>query len=139
LQKAEECPQNSVRKRFRRKVAWCQNSKMIKIKIMKPNTINQEVLLFTGTSFSKRQLCERDHATANDPLDPSEELQKACWSGMLFEMLPDLFENSSSKTFVWEVMPAKTFIRVKLGTASETIENETSINSHFLLSVKNFN
>jgi hypothetical protein len=106
---------------------------------MKPNTINQEVLLFTGTSFSKRQLCERDLTTAKEPADPSAALQKACWSGMLFEMLPGLLENSAAKTFVWEVIPAETFIRVKAGTVYGSIENKTSIDPHFFLSAKNFN
>ena len=106
---------------------------------MKPETINQEVLLFTGTSFSKRQYCEKEHPNRNDPADSSEELQKACWSGMLFEMLPDLVENSHVKTFVWEVIPAERFIRIKLGSAPAAIESETSIDPYFLLTVKNFN
>jgi len=106
---------------------------------MKPNTINQEVLLFTGTSFSKRQLCEREHPNRNDPANSSEELQKACWSGMLFEMLPDLVENAFVKTFIWAVIPAETFIRIRLGSTPDSIESETSIDPYFLLTVKNFN
>ena len=106
---------------------------------MKPTTINQEVLLFTGTSFSKRQLCEKDLTNGNEAAGSSEQLQKACWSGMLFEMLPDLLEISPVKIFIWEVIPGETFIRVKSGTTSESIERETSIDPYFLLSVKNFN
>jgi len=106
---------------------------------MKPITINQEVLLFTGTSFSKRQLCEKKQSPGNELPGSCEQLQKACWSGMLFDMLPDLAESSPVKTFVWEVIPAKTFIRVKLGTTPGPIETETSIDPYFLLSVKNFN
>jgi hypothetical protein len=107
------------------------------MKIMKPQTINQEVLLFTTTSFSKKQFCEKDHMAG--PADPSEELQKACWSGMLFEILPDLLENSPVKTFVWEVIPAETFIRIRSGSVPKGIESETSIDPYFFLPVTSFN
>lgn len=106
---------------------------------MKPITINQEVLLFTGTSFSKSQLCEKSQSPGKELPGSSEQLQKACWAGMLFEMLPGLAEISPAKTFVWEVIPSKTFIRVKSGTAPGPVENETSIDPYFLLPVKNFN
>jgi hypothetical protein len=106
---------------------------------MTPNTINQEVLLFTGTSFSKRQLCEKDQQSGNEPAGSFDQLQKACWSGMLFEMLPDLLEISPVKIFIWEVIPGDRFIRVKSGTSSESIESQTSIDPYFLLPVKNFN
>jgi hypothetical protein len=110
-----------------------------KNKNMKPTTIHQEVLLFTGTSFSKRQFCEKDQSPRHESPASSEQLQRACWSGMLFEMLPGLFETAPAKTFVWEVIPAKSFIRVKLGAAAQPIESETSIDPYFLLSVKIFN
>ena len=106
---------------------------------MKPITINQEVLLFTGTSFSKRPLCEKRQLPGNEPQTSSEKLQEACWSGLLFDTICELAGSAPVKSFVWKVIPAKAFILVNIGTAPRPIETLTSIDPHVLLLVKNFN
>ena len=106
---------------------------------MKPITINQEALLFTGTSFSNRPLCDKGPTSPNKLQIQSEQLQEACWSGLLFDLLSDLAGNVPVKSFVWEVIPAKTFIRVNIGTAPTPVEQTTSIDPYVLLPLKNFN
>jgi len=81
---------------------------------MKPQAIIRELLLFTDTSFAKREL--------------------ACWSGLIFEMFPDLFNRSDRKNMcVWKVNQAEQFIHVELGSTSVSPEHKTSIDPYFFL------
>jgi hypothetical protein len=108
---------------------------------MKPQTQNHEILLFTNTSFSRRQLCEREDDFNNKPSNPSEEMEKACWSGLLFEMLPDILEapTNNNMSFIWEVVPVSKFIRINVGATPQPVEHETSVDPYFFLSAQNFN
>ena len=103
---------------------------------MKPQTLTQEMLLFTGTSFAKRGLCERDNNDRNQKrISIASELEKACWSGLLFDMFPDLFNENDRKTLcVRRVNQAEQFIRVELGSLSVSPEH-TSIDPYFFLSL----
>ncbi len=108
---------------------------------MKPKTINQEILLFTNTSFAKRELCEKDDADRNETKNPSaEQLEKACWSGSLFEMLPGVFNRNDQKNnYVWNVNHAEQFIIVSLGNAPGSVEHGTSIDPYFFLQLSVYN
>lgn len=105
---------------------------------MKQEIINHEVLLLTGTHFSKRQFCEKSRDRADDSY--SSCLQDACWNGLVFEILPGFkspFEKNSGYT--WEVVPAESFIEVKIGATPYDIERSISLNPHLFLSEKNIN
>ena len=106
---------------------------------MKPISINQEILLFAGTSFSRQEFCnktEPGYRAANYSL--IEELERACWAGMLRELLPEITTApvSGFKMFVWNVLNAEHFLLVNQGTYPYPVETETSIDPHlFLLSI----
>src|SRR5258708_2544500 len=102
---------------------------------MKPQTITQEILLFTDTSFAKRELCESDNPILNETKNSvADKLEKACWSGLLFEMLPGIFNKNEQKNmYVWKVNQAEQFIHVTLGSTSGSPEYETSIDHYFFL------
>lgn len=109
---------------------------------MKPKTIHHEILLFTGTGFSKREFCEKDHKACNETTaSVLEQLQKACWSGMLFEILPEIIDSpfQKSENFIWDIRPGKNFIRICIGPLPGMPESETCIDPYFFLSTKNFN
>lgn len=100
---------------------------------MKQQGINQEILLFTNTSFSKRELCENDGVEKKEPGGSSaEQLEKACWSGLLFELLSDIV-NKSEDIYIREITLAEKFISITLGNASSSVRNETSIDPYFFL------
>jgi hypothetical protein len=71
--------------------------------------INYEILLFTATNFLKKRFCGK--VNCHQPDNFSEQLQEACWNGLVFEILPDIIEHSSAKMtpYVWEILPAKNF------------------------------
>ena len=101
---------------------------------MKSQTIIQEILLFTDTSFAKRELCEWDD-TGRHTLDNSaDQFEKACWSGLLFDMFPDIFANNARKDMcIWKVNPAEQFVHVELGTVPVSPEHKTSVDPYFFL------
>lgn len=105
---------------------------------MKHTTINQEILLFSGSSFSRQEFCSKND-TANRPVNYSfiEELERACWAGFLYEVLPELYPPfSGSKMFVWNILTTNHFLLVNQGTYPQPVETETSVDPHlFLLSV----
>jgi len=107
---------------------------------MNPNTANQEIMLFAGTSFSKREFQPLDNNKRPEQSAQSEELERACWAGMLFEMLPELsspFEGS--KTFIWSIYSANQFLLINQGTHPSTIENHLSIDPYSFLGDVMFN
>jgi len=109
-----------------------------KPKDMKQETINYEVLLFTNTSFSKRQFCEKGDTHTGNPGD--SQLQNACWNGLVFEILPDIIKSAPNNPgYTWEVIAAENFIEVKIGAAPYSPQSSTSINPYWFLLAKNFN
>ena len=111
-----------------------------KSKIMKPTITNQEILLFAGTSFSSRQFTIKDpdgkDATGYSPM---ENLEKACWAGMLSEILPELVgcPSPDNKTYIWHILSAEHFLRISMGPYPALIENETSVDPYFFLPAVN--
>jgi hypothetical protein len=105
---------------------------------MKHEIIQHELLLFTGNGFSQRQFCPRDENDKSRKLSPMEELEKACWDGILFELFPEIVGNFSIKceSFIWHIMSGKNYLRICLGPTPASIKNETAIDPYFsLLSV----
>ena len=137
---AESANQENVNAKFNYKPASCHCSLALQIaNTMKQITINQEILLFAGTSFSRQEFCSKN-TSSNGAANYSliEELERACWAGMLCELLPELTTNpfSDCKMFIWNVLTAKHFLLVNQGTYPQPVESKTSVDPHlFLLSV----
>ena len=102
---------------------------------MKAQTTMLEMLLFTNTSFAKREFCERNDWGGNEGRRfLADHLEKACWSGVLFEMFPDMFEPKDRKSMcVWKVNQAEQFIHVDLGNCIVLPEFATSVDPYFFL------
>jgi hypothetical protein len=111
----------------------------IKTTIMKQTAINHEVLLLSGTSFSKRQFSPKNINKAQNSY--SNPLQDACWNGLVFDILPDIIKPPSEKNlhYTWEVVPAESFVEVKIGAVPYDVEKGKSVNPYLFLSEKNIN
>ena len=72
---------------------------------MKPESTIQEILLITTTTFSKRQLCETDTKEKTRMLSHTQQLETACWNGMMDELLPEIMHPlaANKKLFLWKV------------------------------------
>ena len=107
---------------------------------MKANSTQQEILIMTGTNFSHRQWSEKED-TANNNLSDKEQLEQACWNGLLQEMLPELCEKpgKNKKLWLWQIKEATSFLELELGEFPETKDNYFSIDPYSFLSTKSYN
>jgi len=106
---------------------------MKKKKVMKTQTTNYEIMLFTGTGFTSREICSKDENDKGRKLSPVEELEKACWDGLLYEMFPEILGSFSAKceSFIWRIINGKNFLLISIGSSPSIVENETSIDPYF--------
>jgi hypothetical protein len=109
---------------------------------MKQKTINQEILLITGTRFSNRSFSRKDNEH-NDRKDHAtmEELEKACWDGMLNELLPELAGSHLHRNnqFIWNIVSGVHFLCISIGPCPMPEKNSTSIDPYFFLSSLSYN
>ena len=100
---------------------------------MKATSTQQEILLLTGTNFSLRHSFEKDD-NDQDHLTEREQLEEACWNGLLKEMLPEICkQDSENKLYMWQVWKTNSFIEIELGEVPEEKENYFSIDPYSFL------
>jgi|SRR5215467_13947072 len=101
---------------------------------MKPQIINQEILLVTGSKFFAKPFCKKD-GREQPEFSPMEELEKACWDGMLNDLLPELFENGSAhnNNYIWNTISGVNFLCVSMSRYPMPLEKATSIDPYFFL------
>lgn len=93
------------------------------------NSTQQEILLLVGTNFSSRHCCEIEDNQKQ--LTEREQLEEACWNGMLHDMLPEICEQPyGSKLYMWQVWKTNSFIEIELGEIPEEKENHLSIDPY---------
>jgi hypothetical protein len=108
----------------------------LKIKNMELQVLNQEILLFTGSGFCNRRFCEGNGENENNnDLSSMEELEKACWDGMLYEMLPELVGNPTKHrdNYIWNTVSGVNFLCINMGICSAPLEKQTSIDPYLFL------
>ena len=113
-------------------VAW-HYEKINKMK--SPNTHHHEILLFTGTSLTNKQLANTEENSNGKKYSAVEELEKACWNGILHEMFPEILGSAypKCKSFLWHVLSGKNFVYINIGTTPAMADHETSIDPYFFL------
>ena len=101
---------------------------------MKTNSTQQEILLLTGTTFSKREWCEKISGNKNN-LTEKEQLEEACWNGLLPEILPEVYLHTETdkKLFLWQIKQGNSFIDLEMGDIREETEKEFSIDPYSFL------
>lgn len=104
---------------------------------MKPDTSQLEILMFTNTSVSKRQLAEIKSESGNPVLSPAEELEKQCWAGLLSELLPEIITSfgPGHNNYIWSIIAEKNFIRISMGPLPQPIASQTALDLYLFLPV----
>src|SRR5882762_2387712 len=99
---------------------------------MKKNYTQQEILLMTGTTFSQREWCEKDSTAGNKHRAQYDQLEDACWNGLLDEMLPGIIEKSTNgkKLYLWQMRHYKSFLEMELSEHPQAIEQYFSIDPY---------
>ena len=102
---------------------------------MKTKTFNQEILLMTNTTFARREWCEKSQNNGRDP-SAIDQLEEACWNGMLESLLPGIMERTASgrRLFLWQVVPYNSFLKIELCESPFYGQIEVSINPYLFLS-----
>ncbi len=101
---------------------------------MKTKSIQQEILLITGTKFSEREWAEKNVEDKNK-FSATEQLEDACWNGLLDEMLPELVQKTTEgkKLFLWHIRHCRSFLGIELSESSPLIEPEFSVDPYFFV------
>jgi hypothetical protein len=103
--------------------------------------MQQEILLLTATSFAHRQEYQNRDAASPANLTQKEQLEDACWKGMLQEMLPEILQKSANGKHLplWQIRDAETFLELELGESPEANENYYSVYPSNFLPTKYLN
>ena len=123
--------QNSIINTLFVVVAWHYE----KIEGMKPTNIHHEILLFTSTSLANRQLANNEENSNSRKLSTIEELEKACWNGIIYEMFPEILGSLYPKceSFLWHILTGKNFLYINIGPDPMMAENSSSIDPYFFM------
>src|SRR4030095_2396479 len=107
---------------------------------MKPKNIQQEILVFTETSFAQKTLLEKRES--DERVSPGEELEKAFWNGMLNEMLPELMlpiQGQRVEIFIWQISTGESSLLIDLAETPDIAKDSDSINPYLFLSALQMN
>jgi len=131
LQIGELLLQNSIINGLFVVVAWHYE----KINSMKPTNTHHEILFFTSTSLASRQLVDNKENSNGKSYSAIEELEKACWNGIIHEMFPEILSSFYPKcqSLLWHVLSGKNFLYINIGRNPVTAEHETSIDPYFFV------
>lgn len=94
---------------------------------MKTNAIQQEIILVTNSTFSQREWCQMN-SNKKKTLSHEEQLQEACWNGMLNELLPEIMERTENGKllYLWHIRQGKSLI-IELSEFPVSIDKPFSI------------
>ena len=101
---------------------------------MKTKTFNQEILLLTNTTFARREWCVKNE-NKSGAASAIDQLEEACLSGMLEDLLPGIMERTASgrRLFLWHVIPYNSFLEIELCESPFHGDIELSINPYLFL------
>ena len=107
---------------------------------MKSKNIQQEILVYTETSFAQKTLVEK--RDIDERVSPSEELEKAIWNGMLNEMLPELMlpiQGGKSEIYIWQICTGESSLLIDMAETPNIVKDSHSINPYLFLSALKMN
>ncbi|MBV9960699.1 MAG: hypothetical protein JO072_00500 [Parafilimonas sp.] len=106
---------------------------------MKTNSTQREILLVTNNSFAQREWCCKESG-ADKNMTPQEQMEEACANGLIYELLPELFNApENKKLYLWQMRPGFSFLQLEYGEFPLATANETSIDPHNSLACMCYN
>jgi hypothetical protein len=108
---------------------------------MTKNNVQVEVLLITTTSFLTRNWIKKEDNSPNRPFSETEQLQEACWNGLVQQMLPEVFTEPSNGgiLYLWDIKETQCFLQLELSEFPLSIDRRTSITPHSFLCFQEYN
>jgi hypothetical protein len=113
----------------------------VKSILMANNYVQMEVLLMTGTSFLAGNWVSKDANAVDRNYTEIEQLQDACWNGLVKTMLPEVWIEppNGGILFLWEVTGAKSFLQLEIGEIPLPIDPRLSLKPSYFLSFQVYN
>jgi hypothetical protein len=108
---------------------------------MANNYVQMEVLLMTGTSFLTGNWVRKDANVVERNYTEIEQLQDACWNGLVKTMLPEVWIESPNGgiLYLWEVREAKSFLELEISEVPLPIDPRLSLKPSYFLSLQVYN
>ncbi len=100
--------------------------------------LQQEILLMTGTHFTSMQCWEKNNSGNDHGNSESDQLQDACWNGLLEEMLPEICERNKN-LYLWQIRENKCCLNIELGELPLELEPYFSIDPYTFLAEQSEN
>jgi hypothetical protein len=102
---------------------------------MNTHTTQQEILLITTSNLSQWQLCAKENSETNCNLSAIEQLEAACWNGLLEELLPELLHRTAcgGRLFIWHIRQGASFLQIQLSDTTVVMDNQFSLVPSFFL------
>lgn len=102
--------------------------------------LQQEILIMTGTSFSSRQCLQKKEGNSN-VYSENEQIQEACWNGLLPSMLPEILEKPAAdkKLYMWRIKENRSCVEIDLAEAPCDMEKVYSIDPYAFMEVQLMN
>lgn len=103
---------------------------------MKADIVKQEILLVI-TSFHHKELCKKNAPEDSRHDSFAEQLEEACWNGLLDELLGGIVKKNESgeRLSLWHIQQGKFFLELELCNYPQATEKQLSIDPYVLLSV----
>lgn len=102
---------------------------------MKNSIIQHEIILVTNASYYQRELMKKNEDPGNSRLTQAEQLEKACWNGLIDHLLSGIMEEDlfPENLTVRHTRSARAILKIELATYPIVLEKYTSIDSVFYL------
>ena len=107
---------------------------------METNIQKQKILLVTS-AFSTKHLCEKNASDNRRNLSHAEQLEEACWNGILDELLGDIIEKCASgkRLGLWQIYLGEYLLELELCNYPQPNLKHFSINPDFFMETKYYN
>ncbi len=108
---------------------------------MAKNYIQMEVLLLTGTSFLAGNWVCKDANVRERNYSESEQLQEACWNGLVKTMLPEVWIEppNGGILYLWEVTEGNSVLELEISEIPLPIDPRLSLKPCNFLSFQIYN
>jgi hypothetical protein len=103
--------------------------------------IQQEILLVTNSTLSKRQLCEKNIPDKINPLSQANQLEEACWNGLLEDLFPGMINKTPSGKVLplWKISQGTSFLEIELSEYPHSLKKQYSIDPYCIFEATNWN
>ena len=87
--------------------------------------------------FSKKELCEKKASNSFRHQSSADQLEEACWNGLLDEWLDSIIEKTTSgkRLCLWHIQQGKSFLEIELCDDPQFTEKYLSIDPYSFLPV----